>query len=303
MLTLLFSTLVDVTNIYSFNTIVGMYQEGSAEAAADALTAMLSRDAVVVRDGGPDQIIPANELVPGDIVRLSLGERVPADLRLIEATNLSVQEATLTGESVPIDKTVDPIVLDGGMDPTLLPLGDRHNMCYSATLVTSGGGTGVVVRTGNHTEIGTINELVNQVETKRTAVLQQVDVVSKGLAIFIIIVAILTWLIAFYMTGEAVLDALSTAMVSAVAMVPAGLEAIVTMTYAWAVSNMTKQNAIIRALPSVETLGSVSVICSDKTGTLQHFILNRDVYPPSIFMSVRRSNAQLSDALQPFKEH
>lgn len=247
-----------------------MYQEGSAEAAADALSAMLSRDAVVVRDGGMDQIVPASELVPGDIVRLSLGERVPADLRLIEVTNLSIQEAVLTGESVPVDKTVDAIV-DAGVDPILLPLGDRHNMCYSATLVSSGCGTGVVVRTGDHTEIGTINALVNQVEKKRTAVLQQVDQVSKWLAIFIIVVAVLTWLIAFYITGEEVLDALTTAMVSAVAMVPAGLEAIVTMTYAWAVSNMAKQNAIIRALPSVETLGSVSVICSDKTGTRKTF--------------------------------
>lgn len=217
--------------VRSFNTIVGIYQEGSAEAAADALTAMLSRDAVVVRDGGPDQIIPATELVPGDIVRLSLGDRVPADLRLIEATNLSIQEATLTGESMPVDKSLDAFVGMVDIDPTLLPLGDRRNMCYSATLVTSGCGIGVVIRTGDHTEIGAINALVNQVEHKRTAVLQQVDLVSKWLAIFIIIVAILTWLIAFYITGEEVLDALTTAMVSAVAMVPAGLEAIVTMTY------------------------------------------------------------------------
>lgn len=267
MLTLLFSTHVDDTNIYSFNTIVGMYQEGSAEAAADALTAMLSRDAVVVRDNGPDQIIPATELVPGDIVRLSLGERVPADLRLIEATNLSVQEATLTGESVPVDKIIDPIILDVGMDPILLPLGDRHNMCYSATLISSGSGTGLVVTTGDHTEIGTINSLVNKVENKKTALLQQIDQVSKWLAVFIVLVAILTWLIAFFVTGEKGLDALTTALVGAVAMIPEGLEAIVTMTYAWAVSNMAKQNAIIRALPAVETLGSVTVICSDKTGT------------------------------------
>ena len=112
-----------------------------------------------------------------------------------------------------------------------------------------------------------MHALVHRVETKRTAVLQQVDQVSTWLAIFIVTVGILTWLIAYYITKQDVLDALTTAMVSAVAMVPAGLEAIVTMTYAWAVSNMAKQNAIIRALPSVETLGSVSVICSDKTGT------------------------------------
>lgn len=250
----------------SFNTVVGIYQEGSAESAAEALSAMLSSDAIVVREGQEIKI-PSTTLVPGDIVRLSLGERVPADLRMIEVKNLTTQEATLTGESVPVDKTIEAMVETAGDPNNALPLGDRRNMCYSATLVASGSGTGVVVTTGDHTEIGTINELVNKVETKRTAVLQQIDQVSTWLAIFIIIVAILTWLIAFFITKEDALDALTTALVSAVAMVPAGLEAIVTMTYAWAVSNMAKQNAIIRALPSVETLGSVSIICSDKTGT------------------------------------
>ena len=224
---------------------------------------MLSADAVVIRDGH-DVKIPSTELVPGDIVRLSLGDRVPADLRMIEVTNLAAQEAALTGESVPVDKTVEPIV--GAVDPNSQPLGDRHNMCYSATLISSGSGTGLVVTTGDHTEIGTINTLVNKVEDKKTQLLQQIDEVSKWLAIFIIVVAVCTWLIAFFITGEEGLDALTTALVGAVAMIPEGLEAIVTMTYAWAVSNMAKQNAIIRALPAVETLGSVTVICSDKTG-------------------------------------
>ena len=247
----------------STNTFIGIYQEGSAEAAAEALASMLSADAVVVRDG-QDVKIPSTELVPGDIVRLSLGDRVPADLRMIEVTNLAAQEAALTGESVPVDKTVEPIV--GAVDPNSQPLGDRHNMCYSATLISSGSGTGLVVTTGDHTEIGTINTLVNKVEDKKTQLLQQIDEVSKWLAIFIIVVAVCTWLIAFFITGEEGLDALTTALVGAVAMIPEGLEAIVTMTYAWAVSNMAKQNAIIRALPAVETLGSVTVICSDKTG-------------------------------------
>ena len=247
----------------STNTFIGIYQEGSAEAAAEALASMLSADAVVVRDG-QDVKIPSTELVPGDIVRLSLGDRVPADLRMIEVTNLAAQEAALTGESVPVDKTVEPIV--GAVDPNSQPLGDRHNMCYSATLISSGSGTGLVVTTGDHTEIGTINTLVNKVEDKKTQLLQQIDEVSKWLAIFIVVVAVCTWLIAFFITGEEGLDALTTALVGAVAMIPEGLEAIVTMTYAWAVSNMAKQNAIIRALPAVETLGSVTVICSDKTG-------------------------------------
>jgi magnesium-transporting ATPase (P-type) len=242
---------------------MGIYQEGSAEAAADALKAMLSSDAVVIRDG-QEMKIPADELVPGDIVRLSLGDRVPADLRMIEVINLAAQEAALTGESVPVDKSIDPIV--GVADPNSQPLGDRQNMCYSATLISTGSGTGLVVTTGDQTEIGTINCLVNKVEDKKTALLQQIDVVSNYLAVFIMISALITWLIAFFMTGQDGLDALNTALVSAVAMVPAGLQAILTMTYAWAVSNMAKQNAIIRALPAVETLGSVTVICSDKTG-------------------------------------
>jgi magnesium-transporting ATPase (P-type) len=226
---------------------------------------MLSSDAVVIRDG-KEVKIPADQLVPGDIVKMSLGDKVPADLRMCQVTNLSALEAALTGESVPIDKTVDPILVKG--DPMQTPLGDRHNMCFSATLVSTGSGTGIVCLTGDFTEIGTINTLVNKVETKKTNVLKQIDMVSTVLAVAIVVATFLTWCVAFFMTGLNGVDALSTSLVCAVAMVPEGLEAIVTMTYAWAVSNMAKQNAIVRALPAVETLGSVTTICSDKTGTL-----------------------------------
>jgi len=226
---------------------------------------MLSSDAIVIRDGKEIKI-PAENLVPGDIVKLGLGDRVPADLRMVEVSNLSALEAALTGESVPIDKTVEPIIVDG--DPNAQPLGDRHNMCFSATLVSSGSGKGLVVRTGDNTEIGTINALVQKVEKKKTNVLEQIDTVSKWLAIIITICATITFLIALLKADQEWLDALSTALVCAVAMIPEGLEAIVTMTYAWAVSNMAKNNAIIRAMPAVETLGSVTTICSDKTGTL-----------------------------------
>jgi len=246
-------------------------QEGSAEAAAEALKNMLSSDAVILRDG-KDIKVPADQIVPGDVIRLSLGDRVPADLRMIEVGNLAAQEAALTGESVPIDKTVEEIIVDG--DPNQQPLGDRHNMCFSATLVAQGSGTGIAVTTGDHTEIGTINALVNKVEKKKTNVLEQIDTVSKWLAIFIAITAAITWCIAFWLTGLSAVESLTTALVGAVAMIPEGLEAIVTMTYAWAVSNMAKQNAIIRALPAVETLGSVTVICSDKTGTLTQNIMS-----------------------------
>jgi len=251
--------------VITVNTTIGIVQEGSAEKAADALKAMLSSDALVIRDG-KDVKIPADEIVPGDVVKLSLGDRVPADLRMCEVSNLAALEAALTGEAVPIDKTVDPI--ETGADPSQTPLGDRHNMCFSATLISSGAALGVAVATGDDTEIGTINALVNKVEKKKTNVLEQIDTVSKWLAVFIAITALATWNVAFFITDESGMDALSTALVCAVAMIPEGLEAIVTMTYAWAVSNMAKQNAIIRALPAVETLGSVTTICSDKTGTL-----------------------------------
>jgi len=256
---------------YSTNTTIGIIQEGSAEKAAEALKNMLSSDAVVVRNG-KEVKVPATQLVPGDVVKLSLGDKVPADCRMAVVGQLACAEAALTGESVPIEKTYDAIAIDG--DPMQTPLGDRHNMVFSATLVAQGSGTGVIVATGDETEIGTINALVSQVEVQRTNVLEQIDTVSTYLAVFILITATATFFVAWKMTGLTPIDSLSTSLVCAVAMIPEGLEAIVTMTYAWAVSNMAKNNAIIRALPAVETLGSVTVICSDKTGTLTQNIMS-----------------------------
>lgn len=224
-------------------------------------------DAIVVRDGKEEKI-GAENIVPGDLVKLNLGDKVPADMRMISVSNLSSLEAALTGESVPIDKTVDSIEVKGGMDPMSIPLGDRHNMCFSATLISQGSGMGVVVSTGDYTEIGTINALVSQVETKKTNVLLQIDNIAKGLAVFILLSCVVTFIISFVSYDQEPLVAVNTALTAAVAMVPEGLEAIVTMVYSWAVGNMAKKNAIIRALPAVETLGSVTVICSDKTGTL-----------------------------------
>lgn len=260
------------------NTTIGIVQEGSAEKAAEALKAMLSSDAVVVRDG-KDVKVPANKIVPGDVVRLSLGDRVPADLRMCEVSQLASGEAALTGESVPVDKTIEAIEVEG--DPMQTPLGDRHNMCFSATLIAQGSGTGVVIATGDNTEIGTINALVSQVEEQKTNVLEQIDRVSTWLAVFILLTGIATFFVSWQLTKLSPLDSLSTALVCAVAMIPEGLEAIVTMTYAWAVSNMAKNNAIIRALPAVETLGSVTVICSDKTGTLTQNIMSLTAFVTS----------------------
>lgn len=267
-----------IVGVIVINTTIGIIQEGSAEKAAEALKAMLSSDAVVVRDG-VEQKVPAPEIVPGDVVMLSLGDRVPADLRMIEVGNLACAEAALTGESVPIDKTVDAI--DCGDNPKQTPLGDRHNMCFSATLVAQGSGAGIIVNTGDNTEIGTINSLVNKVEDKKTAVLEQIDTVSKWLAFFIVITALITLMVGLFKLKENFLNALSISLVCAVAMIPEGLEAIVTVTYAWAVSNMAKQNAIIRALPAVETLGSVTTICSDKTGTLTQNVMSLTAFVTS----------------------
>lgn len=267
-----------ITGVITVNTYIGILQEGSAEKAAEALKSMLSSDARVIRDS-EEVMIPGVEVVPGDMVVLSLGDRIPADLRMVEVRNLACEEAALTGESVPIDKTTDAIVVEGNPDQT--PLGDRHNMAFSATLVAQGTGVGICVTSGDYTQIGTINKLVSQVEERKTAVLEQIDLVSKWLAFFICLAAIITFFIAKFRSDMGYLDSVTTALVCAVAMIPEGLEAIVTLTYAWAVSNMAKQQAIIRALPAVETLGSVTVICSDKTGTLTQNIMSLTAFVTS----------------------
>ena len=250
--------------VITLNAWIGIMQEGSAEKAANALKDMLSSDAEVIRDGKNCEI-PATELVPGDIVVLKTGDRVPADIRMIEVNNIACTEAALTGESLPVEKHTEPIDAN---NPEDVPLGDRKNMAFSATLVAQGRGKGVVVSIGDATQIGTINQLVNNVEEKKTAVLEQIDNVSKFIAAFVVLVALITFLVAFFKTELKALDAVAIALVSAVAMIPEGLASIVSLTYAYAVSNMAKLNAIVRILPAVETLGSVTVICSDKTGTL-----------------------------------
>jgi len=269
-----------ITGVITINTLIGILQEGSAEKAAEALKNMLSSDARVIRDG-KDQMIPGMEVVPGDIVILSLGDRIPADMRMLDVANLACGEAALTGESVPIDKTIDAIPAPDGMNAEQVPLGDRHNMTFSATLVAQGTGTGIAISTGDYTQIGTINTLVSQTEKKKTNVLEQIDQVSKILATMIGIATLCTYFVAKFKSGQDQFEAVSTALVCCVAMIPEGLEAIVTLTYAWAVTNMAKQNAIIRALPAVETLGSVTVICSDKTGTLTQNIMSLTAFVTS----------------------
>lgn len=269
-----------ITTVITVNTIIGIIQEGSAEAAAEALKNMLSADARVIRDG-KETMIPAIDVVPGDVIILSLGDRCPADMRVIESVNLACQEAALTGEAVPIDKDPKAMDVPEGTNPENLALGDRRNMTFSATLVAQGSGVGIAIATGDETQIGTINKLVSQVEKKKTNVLEQIDQVSKLLAFLIGLATLTTFFIAFFASKQSAFEAVSTALVCCVAMIPEGLEAIVTLTYAWATTNMAKNNAIIRALPAVETLGSVTVICSDKTGTLTQNVMSLTAFVTS----------------------
>lgn len=242
------------------NALIGFIQEGKAEKAMDAIRHMLAPHANVIR-GGERISIEGEHLVPGDIVLLEAGDKVPADLRLLTAHGMSVQEALLTGESVPVEKYTGPVSEEAS-------LGDRSCMAFSGTLVTSGQGKGVVVATGSTTEIGRISGLLSEVETLTTPLVAQMGVFAKWLTIFILLIASL--LLAFgYFVGHHNFTEMFMAVVGlSVAAIPEGLPAILTITLAIGVQGMAQRNAIVRRLPAIETLGSVSVICTDKTGTL-----------------------------------
>ena len=249
-----------ILGVVIINATIGFIQEGKAENALRAIRQMLSPNAMVKR-GGHQITIRAEELVPGDIVVLQAGDKVPADLRLIHAKGLQIQEAVLTGESMAVEKITDPVEQEA-------VLGDRCCMSYSGTLVTHGQGTGVVVATGAQTEIGHISALVSEVESVTTPLLRQMAQFGRWLTAAILVIAAVTFtfgvLIRDYVMAEMFLAAVSLA----VAAIPEGLPAIMTITLAIGVQRMARRNAIIRRLPAVETLGAVTVICSDKTGTL-----------------------------------
>lgn len=242
------------------NAIIGFIQEGKAQKALDAIRNMLTQRALVRRNGSL-QTINAEILVPGDVVLLQSGDRVPADLRLFKSRQLRIDESLLTGESVAVEK-FDKI---SGPDTVLA---ERYNMAYSGTLVTYGQGAGVVVATGNKTEVGRISNLLRTVTTLTTPLLRKIAVFARWLTAAILLVASLTFvfgvLVKNYSVGEMFLATVGLA----VAAIPEGLPAIMTITLAIGVQRMAQRNAIIRRLPAVETLGSVTVICSDKTGTL-----------------------------------
>jgi magnesium-transporting ATPase (P-type) len=242
------------------NTVLGFVQEGKAERAIAAIRGMLAPRATVLRDGQRQQIA-AEELVPGDLVILEAGDRVPADLRLLSVSALATQEALLTGESLPVEKNTTAVSAQA-------PLGDRLCMAYSGTLVTTGQARGVVVAIGAATELGRISHLLTNVEQLSTPLLQQMAQFSKWLTGFILVLAaaILAW---GYLVRGMPFDELFVLVVGlSVASIPEGLPAVLTVTLAIGVQAMARRNAIVRRLPAIETLGSVSVICTDKTGTL-----------------------------------
>ena len=243
------------------NAAFGVYQEGQAEAAIEALKNMSSPMARVRRDGHVVEI-DSRELVPGDIVLLEAGDVVPADMRLLEAASLKIEEAALTGESVPVEKDVtETVEAEAG-------IGDRVNMGYQNSNVTYGRGTGVVTNTGMYTEVGKIADMLANADESQTPLKQSLEQLSKTLTYLIVAIALVTFLVSVFIRGEQPLEGLMVAVALAVAAIPEGLPAIVTILLSLGTTTLAKRNSIVRTLPAVETLGSTEIIASDKTGTL-----------------------------------
>lgn len=243
------------------NAAFGVYQEGQAEAAIEALKSMSSPLARIRRDGHVIEV-DSKELVPGDIVLLEAGDVVPADMRLLEVNSLKIEEAALTGESVPVEKDLSTAVSeDAG-------IGDRVNMGYQNSNVTYGRGMGVVTNTGMYTEVGHIAGMLANADETDTPLKQNLDNLSKILTYAILVIAAVTFAVGVFLRGQHPLEGLMTSVALAVAAIPEGLPAIVTVVLSLGTQVLAKRNAIIRKLPAVETLGSTEIIASDKTGTL-----------------------------------
>jgi magnesium-transporting ATPase (P-type) len=242
------------------NAVVGYLQEGKAEAAIAAIRAMLAPQASVVRDG-VRLTIEGADLVPGDIVLLEAGDKVPADLRVLDAHGLTAQEAILTGESVPVAKTAAQVVVEA-------PVADRHSMLWSGTLITQGTARGVVVATGSATEVGRIGGLLAGVEELSTPLVEQMDEFARWLSGLILLASALLLVYGYFVHHQDFAELFMAVVSVAVAAIPEGLPAVMTITLALGVQAMARRHAIIRRLPAIEAIGSVSVICTDKTGTL-----------------------------------
>lgn len=242
------------------NAIIGIAQESKAEKSLEALQKLTDHASKVIRDG-KIKVIPAKELVPGDIVVLDTGDYIPADLRVIEAVNLKAQESSLTGESVPVEKTTKTI------EKTDVGIGDRTNMLFSSSLVTYGRGKGIVVQTGMNTEVGKIAGMLDNTEKQITPLQEKLNKLGKTLGIAALAICAFIFIIGL-IQGKEPINMFMTAVSLAVAAIPEGLVAVSTIVLAIGVQKMVKKNAIVKKLPAVETLGSATVICSDKTGTL-----------------------------------
>ena len=259
-----FSGWIDVIVILAIviiNAVLGVYQEGKADEAIAALKKMSSPQAKVVRDN-MQQMIDSDKLVPGDVVVLDAGDLVAADIRLTEASSMKVEEASLTGESVPVDKDAT-VVLEEDCG-----IGDRKNMLYMGTAVTYGRGRGVVVETGGTTELGKIANRLSSLDNEDTPLQRNLNKLGKILGIVCVAICLIVFVVDVFLQGEAWDEALMTAVSLAVAAIPEGLAAVVTIVLALGMTKMASKNAIVRRLLAVETLGCVDVICTDKTGTL-----------------------------------
>lgn len=254
------SDAIVIIAIVIINAVLGVVQEGKAEQALAALKKMSSPNARALRNGSV-QVIPAKNLVPGDIVLIEAGDSIPADLRLIEGANLKVEEASLTGESVPVEKDATAVF------ESEVALGDRKNMAYMSTIVTYGRGRGIVIGTGANTQIGKIAEAIQSYHEESTPLQQKLNELGKWLGIGCLVICLLVFGIGFLRGGN-VLEMFLIAVSLAVAAIPEGLPAVVTIVLAVGMKRMVQRNAIVRKLLAVETLGCVTVICSDKTGTL-----------------------------------
>ena len=246
--------------VVTANAIIGYVQEGKAEKAMNAIRQMLAPHAHVIRNGTRRRI-DGTMLVPGDIVLVEAGDKIPADIRVIQAHRLTVLESILTGESVPVEKDAAPVAGN-------VPLGDRSSMLYSGTIVASGQGMGVVVATGLNTEIGKISHLLAEVEELTTPLVDQMAQFARWLTLFILVIAALLLIYGFFFGHQDFAEIFMAVVGLSVAAIPEGLPAVMTITLAVGVQAMARQHAIVRRLPAIETLGSVSVICTDKTGTL-----------------------------------